>query len=171
MLPKESFHPKRNQARGKLATLPLNRFEELVSDVYTELSARFPYIEDEKEALKVAIPVSKSKGAARTNTSPPKSTPPKGPIPSQSSREKEAVNFKSLDNLMADLDGMMTPSAFESAASPEFRDLRPAQTADYSAPVSAISSGPQDLGSSAYQAQIDVCFALFTYVIILITYS
>ncbi|KAL7412917.1 hypothetical protein BDY24DRAFT_391588 [Mrakia frigida] len=36
------FHPKRNQARQKLATLPKSRFKDLASDVYYELNRRYP---------------------------------------------------------------------------------------------------------------------------------
>lgn len=39
---KEEFHPKRNQARQKLATLPVTRFQDLASDVYSELTRRYP---------------------------------------------------------------------------------------------------------------------------------
>jgi hypothetical protein len=39
---REDFHPKRNQGRQKLATLPTSRFEDLSSDVYFELSRRCP---------------------------------------------------------------------------------------------------------------------------------
>jgi hypothetical protein len=39
---KEEFHPKRNQARQKLATLPISRFQDLASDVYVELTRRYP---------------------------------------------------------------------------------------------------------------------------------
>lgn len=44
---REEFHPKRNQARQKLATLPKNRFKDLSSDVFFELERRFPYLRDE----------------------------------------------------------------------------------------------------------------------------
>ena len=40
--PKENFHPKRNQARQKLSTLPLARFTALATDVFFELERRFP---------------------------------------------------------------------------------------------------------------------------------
>ncbi|KAJ9090659.1 hypothetical protein QFC19_009520 [Naganishia cerealis] len=40
------FHPKRNQARQKLATLPKNRFKDLASDVFYELNRRFPDFEE-----------------------------------------------------------------------------------------------------------------------------
>lgn len=42
LLPKENFHPKRNQARQKLATLPPPRFRDLATDVFYELERRFP---------------------------------------------------------------------------------------------------------------------------------
>jgi hypothetical protein len=43
---REEFHPKRNQARQKLATLPDPRFKDLASDVYYELTRRYPHIMD-----------------------------------------------------------------------------------------------------------------------------
>ncbi|KAI0090600.1 hypothetical protein BDY19DRAFT_936134 [Irpex rosettiformis] len=45
---RDDFHPKRNQARQKLATLPTGRFKDLSSDVYYELGRRYP---DFKEQL------------------------------------------------------------------------------------------------------------------------
>lgn len=42
LLPRENFHPKRNQARQKLATLPPPRFRDLATDVFYELERRFP---------------------------------------------------------------------------------------------------------------------------------
>ncbi|KAH7355665.1 cell polarity protein-like protein [Pyrenochaeta sp. MPI-SDFR-AT-0127] len=42
LLPKTNFHPKRNQARQKLSTLPLERFRQLATDVFYELERRFP---------------------------------------------------------------------------------------------------------------------------------
>lgn len=38
---KENFHPKRNQARQKLATLPPPRFRDLATDVFYELERRY----------------------------------------------------------------------------------------------------------------------------------
>lgn len=40
--PKQSFHPKRNQARQKLSTLPIDRFRQLATDVFYELERRIP---------------------------------------------------------------------------------------------------------------------------------
>ncbi|KAF1990204.1 hypothetical protein K402DRAFT_417670 [Aulographum hederae CBS 113979] len=42
LLPKNSFHYKRNQARQKLSTLPTDRFRQLATDVFYELERRFP---------------------------------------------------------------------------------------------------------------------------------
>lgn len=44
---RDEFHPKRNQARQKLATLPLSRFRDLSSDVYYELVRRYPEFKEE----------------------------------------------------------------------------------------------------------------------------
>ncbi|QIW99514.1 hypothetical protein AMS68_005032 [Peltaster fructicola] len=40
--PKQNFHPKRNQARQKLSTLPVERFRQLATDVFFELERRVP---------------------------------------------------------------------------------------------------------------------------------
>ncbi|KAL3422168.1 protein SPA2 [Phlyctema vagabunda] len=42
LLPEKNFHPKRNQARQKLSTLPPPRFRDLATDVFYELERRFP---------------------------------------------------------------------------------------------------------------------------------
>ncbi|KAI9728388.1 MAG: component of the polarisome [Chrysothrix sp. TS-e1954] len=42
LLPKQNFHPKRNQARQKLSTLAIKKFRELATDVLFELERRFP---------------------------------------------------------------------------------------------------------------------------------
>ncbi|KAL9007055.1 MAG: hypothetical protein Q9188_000178 [Gyalolechia gomerana] len=42
LLPKNNFHPKRNQARSKLSSLPPPRFRDLATDVFYELERRFP---------------------------------------------------------------------------------------------------------------------------------
>ena len=48
---REDFHPKRNQARQKLATLPPSRFEDLSSDVYFELARRYPEFKEDVRSL------------------------------------------------------------------------------------------------------------------------
>ncbi|KAL8839391.1 MAG: hypothetical protein Q9170_001785 [Blastenia crenularia] len=40
--PRDNFHPKRNQARSKLSSLPPPRFRDLATDVFYELERRFP---------------------------------------------------------------------------------------------------------------------------------
>ena len=42
LLPKDNFHPKRNQARQKLSDLPPPRFRYLATDVFYELERRYP---------------------------------------------------------------------------------------------------------------------------------
>ena len=36
------FHPKRNEARQKLSTLPTSRYQDLCSDIHYELVRRYP---------------------------------------------------------------------------------------------------------------------------------
>jgi hypothetical protein len=50
---REDFHPKRNQARQKLATLPQPRFKDLSSDVYYELGRRFPDFKQDEVSPRV----------------------------------------------------------------------------------------------------------------------
>jgi protein SPA2 len=45
---RDDFHPKRNQARQKLATLPKTRFKDLASDVFYEIDHRYPHFQDEE---------------------------------------------------------------------------------------------------------------------------
>lgn len=45
---KPDFHPKRNQARQKLSTLPKTRFRDLASDVYFELERRYPEFKEDE---------------------------------------------------------------------------------------------------------------------------
>ncbi|CAO3592547.1 unnamed protein product [Absidia cylindrospora] len=53
---REEFHPKRNQARQKLATLPESRFKDLASDVYYELTRRYPHIMDADDTNRPPMP-------------------------------------------------------------------------------------------------------------------
>ncbi|TQS38734.1 hypothetical protein Golomagni_00754 [Golovinomyces magnicellulatus] len=55
LLPKESFHPKRNQAREKLCSLPTGRFTELVTDVFYETERRIPRFANEDDRADVSI--------------------------------------------------------------------------------------------------------------------
>jgi hypothetical protein len=50
---RDDFHPKRNQARQKLATLPTARFEDLSSDVYFELARRYPEFKEESGSVRL----------------------------------------------------------------------------------------------------------------------
>ncbi|GAA5859755.1 hypothetical protein JCM1840_006439 [Sporobolomyces johnsonii] len=67
------FHPKRNQARQKLATLPLQRFRDLASDVYFELDRRYPEFgeEDQRTAESHSRSASLSSAANHSNLASP----------------------------------------------------------------------------------------------------
>ncbi|KAI5962412.1 SPA2 [Candida pseudojiufengensis] len=51
LLPKQSFHPKRNQARQKLASLPQTRFKDLVADISFEIERRGLHIVNNQEQI------------------------------------------------------------------------------------------------------------------------
>lgn len=51
LLPKSSFHPKRNQARQKLSSLPQSRFKDLVSDISYEIERRNLHNEEMAQPL------------------------------------------------------------------------------------------------------------------------
>ncbi|EKG13193.1 Spa2-like protein [Macrophomina phaseolina MS6] len=75
--PKNNYHPKRNQARQKLSTLPIDRFRQLATDVFYELERRFPrFMGDDIE--RVTSPT----GSVASNRS---RGPGRGPIPSSGS--------------------------------------------------------------------------------------
>lgn len=68
LLPKNNFHPKRNQARQKLSTLPLERFRQLATDVFYELERRFPRFTG-GDIARVGSPAGSV--ASRTSRGPP----------------------------------------------------------------------------------------------------
>ncbi|KAF1846070.1 uncharacterized protein K460DRAFT_119468 [Cucurbitaria berberidis CBS 394.84] len=87
LLPKNNFHPKRNQARQKLSTLPLERFRQLATDVFYELERRFPRFTSGEPFPRSASPAG-SIASRISNRGPPSRTgtpnsmngrPPPGP--------------------------------------------------------------------------------------------
>lgn len=72
LLPKDEFHPKRNQARQKLSTLPMNRFRDLATDVFYELERRFPKFSSELGRMGLGL-------ASPTNSMDGRGMPPIGP--------------------------------------------------------------------------------------------
>ncbi|ORY06886.1 hypothetical protein BCR34DRAFT_489807 [Clohesyomyces aquaticus] len=70
LLPKPNFHPKRNQARQKLSTLPLERFRQLATDVYYELERRFPRFTGQ-DIERIGSPAGSIASRASTNRGPP----------------------------------------------------------------------------------------------------
>ncbi|KAF5388773.1 hypothetical protein D9757_005617 [Collybiopsis confluens] len=83
---REEFHPKRNQARQKLATLPTSRFEDLSSDVYFELSRRYPEFKED--------PTGRASASSNYEDYPapgyPSSTPPRATNTSRTSGRASA---------------------------------------------------------------------------------
>ncbi|KAL1636287.1 component of the polarisome [Neofusicoccum ribis] len=77
LLPKTNYHPKRNQARQKLSTLPIDRFRQLATDVFYELERRFPHFMGD-DIERVTSPT----GSIASNRS---RGPGRGPIPSNGS--------------------------------------------------------------------------------------
>ncbi|KAA8575824.1 hypothetical protein EYC84_004915 [Monilinia fructicola] len=78
LLPKNTFHPKRNQARQKLSTLPPPRFRDLATDVFFELERRFPQF-PAGERSRMGSPVSTRGPPSRNGNSTPVDLPPRGP--------------------------------------------------------------------------------------------
>lgn len=69
LIPEDNFHPKRNQARQKLSTLPSPRFRDLATDVFFESERRFPaFTGADMEGAGGAAP--NSKGGSGPNVKP-----------------------------------------------------------------------------------------------------
>lgn len=65
---KQNFHPKRNQARQKLSTLPTERFKELAADIFSELRRRFPHFASNDVESPITLSKSeRAKGSAPTH--------------------------------------------------------------------------------------------------------
>lgn len=78
--PKNSFHPKRNQARQKLSTLPAERFRQLATDVFFELERRIPRFVGAERSH------SPSGSVASSFRAPSRQGPPNGMPPRQNSQ-------------------------------------------------------------------------------------
>lgn len=70
LLPKKNFHPKRNQARQKLSTLPTERFRQLATDVFYELERRLPRIAGRPGSVS-SMASGRSRAASRPGMRPP----------------------------------------------------------------------------------------------------
>lgn len=74
LLPRQNFHPKRNQARQKLSTLPPERFRQLATDVFYELERRIPRFAGDRQST-MSNASGQSRAASRGGMRPP----PPGP--------------------------------------------------------------------------------------------
>ena len=95
-----AFHPKRNQARQKLATLSVQRFKDLASDVYRELERRFPQTgtsnQDLAEDNDVVEAVIKPQPIVVRKVSNSNHSVPR--VPLQPSRSRETLNNSAGNN-------------------------------------------------------------------------
>ncbi|GAA5923228.1 uncharacterized protein JCM15063_003576 [Sporobolomyces koalae] len=90
---RSDFHPKRNQARQKLATLPLQRFRDLASDVYFELDRRYPEFSEDDQRNSPSRSDSLTSSHARHNA--PSPTPPPPPNLNAQRRAPTPINTNS----------------------------------------------------------------------------
>ncbi|KXJ96160.1 hypothetical protein Micbo1qcDRAFT_172430 [Microdochium bolleyi] len=75
LLPEETFHPKRNQARQKLSTLGPPRFRDLATDVFCELERRIPRFA-EPDVPRMGSPA--NRGPPSRSGTPANGMPPRG---------------------------------------------------------------------------------------------
>ncbi|KAH8549939.1 hypothetical protein BGW37DRAFT_428357 [Umbelopsis sp. PMI_123] len=114
---RDDFHPKRNQARQKLATLPKTRFKDLASDA------------DARPPMPPIPPTANghmSKNISNAMAQPSQSTnivPVMGTMnievvdaTAQPPSNSDSTNFQSLDSLMADLGNMVTKDQIKSSS-------------------------------------------------------
>ncbi|CCM03578.1 uncharacterized protein FIBRA_05714 [Fibroporia radiculosa] len=95
---RDDFHPKRNQARQKLATLPTGRFKDLSSDVYYELARRYPeFKEDSLDGATKMSPGSTYDDYPSPDF-PASARSSKGPTPSIPIRNGRASEDRAIDS-------------------------------------------------------------------------
>ncbi|KAH9275123.1 hypothetical protein BASA83_002347 [Batrachochytrium salamandrivorans] len=118
------FHPKRNQARQKLAVLPLSRFRALASDVHSELEFRFPTVATEVKSRYSGGGTTSLSNITPLNNSSNSTVPPLNSGATQDltrampstvqgntiipPRSQNNDGKASLDNLMSDIGTMMS---------------------------------------------------------------
>ncbi|CAO3664699.1 unnamed protein product [Rhizopus stolonifer] len=105
---REDFHPKRNEARQKLASLESPKFRNLSSDIYFELRRRYPLIDRSSKTR----PNNNGKSSQPIHIVPVKgmmSVESIGYSDEEQSPQK-ATRTENLDSLMADLGNMVKPS-------------------------------------------------------------
>lgn len=92
LLPKSTFHPKRNQARQKLSSLPQSRFKDLVSDISYEIERREIHV-----AKTSASPIKSTSNSSITQASPQKSIPSHD-LPIDESHEDSPASHNGANN-------------------------------------------------------------------------
>lgn len=104
--PRENFHPKRNQARQKLSTLPPPRFRDLATDVFLELERRLPQF-SANDVYQIGSPTSSVGGTSSRIEPSMKGNPLRRPSESSStsysvrSNSRSAPTFYKNDNILS----------------------------------------------------------------------
>ncbi|KZS88925.1 hypothetical protein SISNIDRAFT_552392 [Sistotremastrum niveocremeum HHB9708] len=134
---REDFHPKRNQARQKLATLPKPRFKDLSSDVYYELGRRYPEFKEPELPETPASP-----GSTYDDTSSPATAAQTTP---------EEISFSSTFRRKPSQDGPSTSTPYRrpSVESQKERTGRPSLESNPSSSYSGTTRRPSRGGSDA----------------------
>lgn len=146
LLPEDTFHPKRNQARQKLSSLGPPRFRDLATDVFCELERRFPrFIAG--DIPRMTSPVS-TRAPSRAGT-------PMGQYPPRGVSRRQPSNASSIRGALQDAYDIppspgMPPNNFDRPQPKQFQSntIIP----NKSTMVEEDDDGPEDDGQDAYAA-------------------
>lgn len=119
LIPEDTFHPKRNQARQKLSSLGPPRFRDLATDVFCELERRYPRFVD-GDIPRLSSPVS-TRAPSRAGT-------PMGGYPPRGMGRRQPSNASSIRGAGSIVDGYdippspgMPPSGYDRPTPKQFQ--------------------------------------------------
>ncbi|KAI6366710.1 hypothetical protein MCOR25_005077 [Pyricularia grisea] len=115
LLPRDNFHPKRNQARQKLSSLPAPRFRDLATDVFCELERRIPRVA-EGDIPRVNSPASmRMSSRSQTPVNGMNGYPPRNPSRARRPSEASSVRSTALNSAygIPPSPGMPPPGAYD----------------------------------------------------------
>lgn len=121
LLPEDTFHPKRNQARQKLSSLGPPRFRDLATDVFCELERRFPRF--------VAGDIPPRPSSPSSMRAPSRAGTPMGGFPPRAASRRQPSNASSIRGvgLIADAydvppsPGMPPPNGYDRPTPKQFQ--------------------------------------------------
>lgn len=144
LLPEDTFHPKRNQARQKLSSLGPPRFRDLATDVFCELERRFPRF--------VAGDIPRMTSPASTRA-PSRAGTPMGGYPPRGVSRRQPSNASSIRGALQDAYDIppspgMPPNNFDRPQPKQFQSntIIP----NKSTMVEEDDDGPEDEDQDAY---------------------